>query len=47
MDGYTILSDKDPTSLFNYEKLSKWMFLTSFLVIGAWPVAMGVSMWIQ
>jgi len=40
------LSDKDPTSLFNLFGLIPWD-PPSFLVIGAWPVAMGISMWIQ
>ena len=40
------LSDKDPTSLFNLFGIIPWD-PPSFLVIGAWPVAMGVSMWIQ
>ena len=40
------LSDRDPTSLFNLFGLLPYD-VPSFLVIGAWPVAMGVSMWIQ
>tara|TARA_B100000700_G_scaffold44879_1_gene46675 strand:- start:262 stop:1944 length:1683 start_codon:yes stop_codon:yes gene_type:complete len=40
------LSDKDPTSLFNLFGLIPWD-PPSFLIIGAWPVAMGVSMYIQ
>ena len=40
------LSAKDPTSLFNLFGLLPYD-VPSFLVIGAWPVAMGVSMWIQ
>ena len=40
------LSEKDPTSLFNLFGLLPYD-VPSFLVIGAWPVAMGVSMWIQ
>ena len=40
------LSDKDPTSLFNLFGLIPWD-PPSFLIIGAWPVAMGISMWIQ
>ena len=40
------LSDKDPTSIFNLFGLLPYD-VPSFLVIGAWPVAMGVSMWIQ
>ena len=35
-----------PTSLFNLFGLLPYD-VPSFLVIGAWPVAMGVSMWIQ
>tara|TARA_B100001123_G_scaffold218185_1_gene246334 strand:+ start:411 stop:2093 length:1683 start_codon:yes stop_codon:yes gene_type:complete len=40
------LSEKDPTSLFNLFGLIPWD-PPSFLIIGAWPVAMGVSMYIQ
>ena len=40
------LSDRDPTSLFNLFGLIPWD-PPSFLLIGAWPVAMGISMWIQ
>ncbi len=40
------LSDRDPTSIFNLFGLLPYD-VPSFLVIGAWPVAMGVSMWIQ
>ena len=40
------LSDRDPTSLFNLFGLIPWD-PPSFLLIGAWPVAMGVSMWVQ
>ena len=40
------LSDKDPTSIFNLFGLIP-IDLPSFLIIGAWPVAMGISMWIQ
>ena len=40
------LSAKDPTSLFNLFGLLPYE-VPSFLVIGAWPIAMGVSMWIQ
>ena len=40
------LSEKDPTSLFNLFGLLPYD-VPSFLVIGAWPIAMGVSMWIQ
>jgi len=40
------LSDKDPTSIFNLFGLIPWD-PPSFLIIGVWPIAMGVSMWIQ
>ena len=40
------LSERDPTSLFNLVGLLPYD-VPSFLVIGAWPVAMGVSMWVQ
>ena len=40
------LSERDPTSLFNLFGLLPYD-VPSFLVIGAWPVAMGVSMWVQ
>ncbi len=40
------LSAKDPTSIFNLFGLIPYD-VPSFLVIGAWPVAMGVSMFIQ
>ena len=40
------LSERDPTSIFNLFGLLPYD-LPSFLVIGAWPVAMGVSMWVQ
>ena len=40
------LSARDPTSLFNLFGLLPYD-VPSFLVIGAWPIAMGVSMWIQ
>ena len=40
------LSAKDPTSIFNLFGLFPYD-VPSFLVIGAWPVAMGVSMWVQ
>ena len=40
------LSERDPTSIFNMFGLLPYD-VPSFLVIGAWPVAMGVSMWIQ
>ena len=40
------LSDRDPTSIFNLFGLIPWD-PPSFLLIGAWPVAMGITMWIQ
>ena len=40
------LSDKDPTTVFNLFGLIPWD-PPSFLIIGAWPIAMGISMWIQ
>jgi len=40
------LSEKDPTSIFNLFGLLPYD-VPSFLVIGAWPVAMGISMWVQ
>ncbi len=40
------LSEKDPTSLFNLFGLLPYD-VPSFLVIGAWPIAMGISMWVQ
>ena len=40
------LSDKDPTTIFNLFGLIPWD-PPSFLIIGAWPIAMGISMWIQ
>jgi YidC/Oxa1 family membrane protein insertase len=40
------LSEKDPTSLFNLFGLLPYD-VPSFLVIGAWPILMGVTMYIQ
>ncbi len=40
------LSSRDPTSIFNLFGLLPYD-VPGFLVIGAWPVAMGVSMYIQ
>ena len=40
------LSERDPTSIFNLFGLIP-IDLPSFLIIGAWPVAMGLSMWVQ
>ncbi len=40
------LSERDPTSVFNLFGLIPWD-PPSFLLIGAWPILMGISMWIQ
>ena len=40
------LSDRDPTSVFNVFGLLPWD-PPSFLLIGAWPIIMGITMWIQ
>ncbi|MGH6718515.1 MAG: membrane protein insertase YidC [Alphaproteobacteria bacterium] len=40
------LSAPDPTTLFNLFGLIPWM-PPSFLMIGIWPLAMGVTMWFQ
>ena len=40
------LSERDPTSLFNLFGLLPYD-VPSFLMIGAWPIAMGLSMWVQ
>ena len=40
------LSDRDPTSIFNLFGLIPWAPPT-FLMIGAWPILMGISMFIQ
>ena len=40
------LSERDPTSLFNLFGLLPYD-VPSFLMIGAWPIAMGISMWAQ
>jgi len=40
------LSDRDPTSLFNVFGLIPWS-PPSFLLIGAWPIIMGITMFIQ
>jgi len=40
------LSERDPTSIFNLFGLIPWD-PPSFLLIGAWPVAMGVTMFFQ
>ena len=40
------LSAQDPTSLFNFFGLIPWD-PPSFLIIGVWPILMGLSMWVQ
>ncbi len=40
------LSERDPTSLFNLFGLLPYD-VPSFLVIGAWPILMGISMFVQ
>jgi len=40
------LSAQDPTSLFNMFGLIPWN-PPSFLMIGIWPILMGLSMWVQ
>ena len=40
------LSERDPTSLFNLFGLLPYD-VPSFLMIGAWPIAMGLSMFVQ
>jgi YidC/Oxa1 family membrane protein insertase len=40
------LSERDPTSLFNLFGLLPYV-VPSFLMIGAWPIAMGISMFVQ
>jgi len=40
------LSAQDPTSLFNFFGLIPWD-PPSFLMIGIWPILMGLSMWVQ
>ena len=40
------LSAKDPTTIFNLFGLIPWD-PPSFLIIGVWPIAMGLSMWVQ
>tara|TARA_B100000780_G_C20885913_1_gene352541 strand:- start:144 stop:683 length:540 start_codon:yes stop_codon:yes gene_type:complete len=40
------LSAQDPTSLFNFFGLIPWD-PPSFLIIGIWPILMGLSMWVQ
>ena len=40
------LSERDPTSLFNLFGFLPYD-VPSFLIIGAWPIAMGISMFVQ
>ena len=40
------LSEKDPTTIFNLFGLIPWN-PPSFLIIGVWPILMGVTMWLQ
>ncbi len=40
------LSERDPTSIFNLFGIIPWDPPT-FLMIGAWPILMGISMWVQ
>ena len=40
------LSERDPTSIFNFFGLIPWD-PPSFLLIGAWPVFMGITMFLQ
>ena len=40
------LSERDPTSIFNLFGLIPWD-PPSFLIIGVWPILMGVSMFVQ
>jgi len=40
------LSERDPTSVFNLFGLIPWDPPT-FLMIGVWPILMGLSMWVQ
>src|SRR3546814_15008122 len=40
------LSAPDPTSLFNLFGLISWL-PPSYLLIGAWPIVMGLTMFIQ
>lgn len=42
----TDLSAPDPTSLFNLFGLIPWA-PPEFLIVGAWPLIMGVTMWLQ
>ena len=40
------LSEKDPTTIFNLFGLIPWN-PPSFLIIGVWPILMGLTMWLQ
>jgi YidC/Oxa1 family membrane protein insertase len=40
------LSAPDPTSILNFFGLLPWD-APSFLMIGVWPLLMGISMWLQ
>lgn len=40
------LSSPDPTSIFNFFGLIPWA-PPAFLMIGAWPLIMGITMWLQ
>jgi YidC/Oxa1 family membrane protein insertase len=40
------LSAKDPTTIFNLFGLIPWD-PPSFMIIGVWPILMGLTMWIQ
>jgi YidC/Oxa1 family membrane protein insertase len=40
------LSAPDPTSIFNLFGLIPWE-VPAFLVIGIWPIIMGITMWVQ
>jgi YidC/Oxa1 family membrane protein insertase len=42
----TDLSAADPTTIFNLFGLIPWD-VPHFLIIGAWPLIMGVTMWLQ
>ena len=46
MDGFMILSAPDPTTVFNLFGLIPWD-PPSFLMIGAWPLLMGCTMFLQ
>ena len=46
MDGYKICQKETQHHLFNLFGLLPYD-VPSFLMIGAWPIAMGVSMWVQ